>query len=212
MVEAGLPHKYFLASEMPVAEMVREKVCGVQARTFLSSSRTSTTIAASADDKATSTDTNSSSSGGKKETNRPRNHARTIVTATAVLPLVIIPMLTVVPRRWLKRSATLQTPRCRPNLGRISCVAYMENEDSRRGHEPLLYEWKEVQNGICMLHAQLERKNIDNNRTKQEADLLNDRERLLRSLKDELAEKLRFVRSKLTLQHEELFLIVQMYW
>ncbi len=88
----------------------------------------------------------------------------------------------------------------------------MENEDSRRGHEPLLYEWKEVQNGICMLHAQLERKNIDNNRTKQEADLLNDRERLLRSLKDELAEKLRFVRSKLTLQHEELFLIVQMYW
>ena len=64
----------------------------------------------------------------------------------------------------------------------------MENEDSRRGHEPLLYEWKEVQNGICMLHAQLERKNIDN-RTKQEADLLNDREGLL-SLKDELAEKL----------------------
>jgi hypothetical protein len=63
---------------------------------------------------------------------------------------------------------------------------YMEKEDSRRGHELLLYEWDKIQNSICMLRDQLDRKNIDN-RTKK--DLEKDIDRLL-SRKEELAEEL----------------------
>ena len=63
---------------------------------------------------------------------------------------------------------------------------YMEKEDSRRGHELLLYEWDKIQNSIGMLREQLNRKHLDS-RTKK--DLEKDVDRLLRR-KEELADEL----------------------
>jgi hypothetical protein len=180
MVEAGLPHECFLASEMSVAEM-REKVCGAQGRISLSS-----TIAMAA-----STDTNSSCSGTEQDTNRPsaKKKPRRNNTSSSSSSVGHQTNSDSRAEKVAEAIRDLANAKMQAELAKNK-LRYMENEDSRRGRELLLYEWKEVQNGICMLRDQLERKNID---SRTEADLLNDIEGLL-IRKDELAESLQFVK------------------
>jgi hypothetical protein len=182
MVEAELPSECFIASEMSVSE-VRDRVCGPPARGRPFSSSSSTIAGVSGKEASTSSGENDTS-GSEKPSARKKQHkcpppaadSNSITTsggaekvAEAIRDLANAKMQDEVAKQKLR---------------------YMENEDSRRGHELLLFEWEKVQNGICMLRDQLDRPNISD-RTRTE--LFNDIEGLLHR-KDKLAEKLRFVK------------------
>jgi hypothetical protein len=161
MVAAELPDECFLASEMLGTEIC-ERLAG---STSSSSKSTTNTTTQNDDIVENSTFSSCKPSARKKQCKRSSPSPPDQVISDA--------------------DKVIETSKMQAEIA-IQKLHYMEKEDSRRGHELLLYEWDKIQNSIGMLREQLNRKHLDS-RTKK--DLEKDVDRLLRR-KEELADEL----------------------